>query len=76
MSATRFQLPCGCLVVVGAEFDTTEPCPVHVTSNAPGEAIMAAFLCDVLRPGAPYPEELQAALGMTRASSANGGTEQ
>lgn len=56
---TTFRLPCGCLIVVGGEFDTTEPCPVHVGSNAPGKAIMAAFLCDVLRPGEPYPEELQ-----------------
>ncbi len=63
-SATTYQLPCGCLIVLGAEFDRSEPCPVHVESNADGMAIMAAFLCDVLWPGAPYPEELQRALGM------------
>lgn len=60
---TTFQLPCGCLIVVGGELDVSEPCPVHVESNAPGTAIMAAFLCDVLRPGEPYPDELRKALG-------------
>ena len=58
-----FQLPCGCLIAPGGEFDTSEPCPVHIESNASGEAIMAAFLCDVLAPGEPYPEKLQRALG-------------
>lgn len=67
---TTYQLPCGCLIVRGGDFDTTEPCPVHVNSNADGRAIMAAFLCDVLRPGEPYPDELKAALGI--ATSAQG----
>jgi hypothetical protein len=59
---TTFQMPCGCLIVTGTELDESEPCPVHVNSNAPGKALMAAMLCDVLRPGEPYPEELQRAL--------------
>jgi hypothetical protein len=59
---TTYRLPCGCLIVVGEELDTSEPCPIHVGSNADGKAIMAAFLCDVLRPGEPYPEELKKAL--------------
>lgn len=60
-----FQLPCGCLVATGGGFDTTEPCPIHIDSNASGEAIMAAFLCDVLAPGEPYPPKLLEALGVS-----------